>query len=64
MGDWRKSGFHANGGDCVEVAAGSILVRDTQNRAGATLSVDADAWETIHGGNQPGGLAWNAPPGG
>jgi hypothetical protein len=46
MGDWRKSSYsNANGGDCVEVAdkAGAILVRDTKNRAGTTLSVDADA---------------------
>ena len=47
MGDWRKSSYsNANGGDCVEVAdkAGAILVRDTKNRTGTTLSVDADAW--------------------
>jgi hypothetical protein len=48
MGDWRKSSYsNANGGDCVEVAdhADAILVRDTKNRAGTMLSVDADAWE-------------------
>jgi Domain of unknown function (DUF397) len=48
MGDWRKSSYsNANGGDCIEIADedGAILVRDTKNRAGAMLSVDADAWE-------------------
>jgi len=48
MGDWRKSNYsNANGGDRVEVAdkAGAILVRDTKNRAGVMLSVDAGAWE-------------------
>ena len=48
MGDWRKSSYsNANGGrDREELADqdGAIVVRDTKNRAGATLSVDADAW--------------------
>jgi uncharacterized protein DUF397 len=45
--DWRKSSFsNANGGACVETAngAGVILVRDTTDREGFTLSVPADAW--------------------
>jgi hypothetical protein len=48
--DWRKSSFSgANGGACVETASneGMILVRDTANREGATLSVTADAWQTF-----------------
>jgi hypothetical protein len=48
MGDWRKSSYsNANGGDCIEVAdkAGAIQVRDTKNRTGAMLRVDAEAWE-------------------
>jgi len=48
MGEWRKSSYsNANGGDCIEVAdkAGAILVRDTKNRTGAMLRVDAEAWE-------------------
>jgi hypothetical protein len=43
---WRKSSYSGNGGqDCVEVAGGgTILVRDTKDRDGVTLSVSADAW--------------------
>jgi hypothetical protein len=44
---WRKSTFSGgNGGNCVEVghSAGRVLVRDTKDRAGATLAVGADAW--------------------
>jgi hypothetical protein len=46
--DWRKSTFsNANGGDCVETANGGrmILVRDTTDRGGVTLSVPSGAWE-------------------
>ena len=45
--DWRKSSYSgANGGQCVEVrnSSGTVLVRDTENREGFTLSVPADAW--------------------
>lgn len=43
---WRKSTYSdANGGQCVEVASdGRVMVRDTTNRDGVTLSVPADAW--------------------
>jgi Domain of unknown function (DUF397)/Domain of unknown function (DUF5753) len=44
---WRKSSCSgANGGDCAEVAAapGLVLVRDTKNRAGATLAFNVQAW--------------------
>ena len=43
---WRKSSYSGNGGqNCVEVAGhGAILVRDTKNRDGVTLSVPAGAW--------------------
>ena len=46
MGDWRKSTYSdGNGGQCVEVAShDAVLVRDSQDRHGATLSVTADAW--------------------
>jgi hypothetical protein len=47
MGVWRKSTYSdGNGGECVELASdsGVILVRDTTNRTGATLSVPAAAW--------------------
>lgn len=44
--DWRKSSHSgANGGQCVEVAAGNrVMVRDTADRDGATLSVPPEAW--------------------
>jgi len=43
--EWRKATYSAENGNCVEVASdASILVRDTQNRGGVTLSVPAQAW--------------------
>jgi Domain of unknown function (DUF397) len=48
MGDWRKSSYSdGNGGACIETASGesAILVRDTTDRGGATLSIPADAWQ-------------------
>lgn len=43
---WRKSSYSDNGGNCVEVAtSGSVLVRDTANRDGGTLTFSASAWE-------------------
>jgi hypothetical protein len=44
MEGWRKSSYSdGNGGNCVEVGAdGAILVRDTANRDGGTLSFTAD----------------------
>ena len=46
MDGWRKSTYSdANGGNCVEVAlADAVLVRDTTDRGGVTLSVPAAAW--------------------
>lgn len=48
---WRKSSYSMDGGNanCVEVGSGSgsILVRDTTNHAGATLSVSLSAWSTF-----------------
>lgn len=46
---WRKSSYSgSNGGQCVEVAAsGRILVRDTQDRAGAVLSFTSRAWRAF-----------------
>ena len=46
---WRKS-THSNGtGNCVEVGTAPrvILVRDTTNRSGATLTVPAEAWQAL-----------------
>jgi hypothetical protein len=48
--DWRKSSYSGpSGGDCVETATGSgmVLVRDTANRAGGTLSIPGDAWKSF-----------------
>ena len=49
-GTWRKSSYSgANGGDCAEVAAapGLVLVRDTKDRGGATLTITAPAWRAF-----------------
>jgi hypothetical protein len=49
MDNWRKSTYsNANGGDCVEVASSErVMVRDTVDRAGVTLSVPASAWQAF-----------------
>ncbi len=47
MDGWRKSTYSdANGGQCLETACdqGQILVRDTTDRDGVTLSIPAEAW--------------------
>jgi hypothetical protein len=48
---WRKSTHSGNnGGDCVEVAdnlPGVVLVRDTKDRAGGTLSFSPAAWRSF-----------------
>ena len=46
---WRKA-THSNGiGNCVEVgtAPHAILVRDTTNRSGATLTGSAETWRAL-----------------
>jgi Domain of unknown function (DUF397) len=47
--DWRKSSFSGQNGSCVETASnsGAVLVRDTTDRAGGTLSFGAEAWATF-----------------
>lgn len=47
MDVWRKSSYSGgNGGSCVEVAAdGMILVRDTTDRDGGTLTFSAAEWQ-------------------
>ena len=46
---WVKSSYSGSqGGNCVEVAAGSqdaVLVRDTMNRGGAVLKFAANRWQ-------------------
>jgi hypothetical protein len=52
MGNWRKSSYSGdNGGNCVETASaeGSILVRDTADRARATLAFSPRAWTEFIG---------------
>lgn len=48
--NWRKASYSGSGGgNCVEVASSDpvVLVRDTTNRDGLTLSVPARAWATF-----------------
>ena len=49
--DWRTSIYsNANGGQCVEVAsAQGVMVRDTTDRDGGTLSFSAGAWQAFLG---------------
>ena len=44
---WRTSSYSNNGGNCVEIAAaaGTIAVRDTKQRAAATLAFSPRAWK-------------------
>jgi Domain of unknown function (DUF397) len=47
---WRKSSYSSgNGTNCVEVgqAPRMVSVRDTTDRDGFVLSIDADAWATF-----------------
>jgi hypothetical protein len=46
---WRKASYSDNGGNCVEIAGddSDVLVRDTQNRAGAALRFTPTAWRTF-----------------
>jgi hypothetical protein len=48
MGNWRKSTYSdASGGQCVELASDgtAVLVRDTTNCTGATLSFPPAVWK-------------------
>jgi hypothetical protein len=53
--NWRKSSYSSdNGGECVEVAsAEGVMVRDTTNRDGATLSFTISAWSAFTASLQP-----------
>ena len=43
--NWRKSSYSNGEATCVEVSAThAVLVRDTTDRDGATLSMPATAW--------------------
>jgi hypothetical protein len=47
VGTWRKASYSATNGNCIEVAdaAPVVLVRDTTDRGGVTLTVPASAWQ-------------------
>ncbi|MGP3920972.1 DUF397 domain-containing protein [Nonomuraea sp. 10N515B] len=49
---WRTSSFSGNGASCVEVkiTPSVIMVRDTKNRAAATLAFRPDEWEAFLAG--------------
>ncbi|SBT63614.1 protein of unknown function (DUF397) [Micromonospora sediminicola] len=47
---WRKSTRSDNAGNCVEVAdnvPGVVLVRDSKDRSGPTLTLTADTWRSL-----------------
>ncbi len=53
MNAWRKSSYsNGQGGDCVELASDSctVMVRDTKNRQGGTLTFTASAWAAFTAG--------------
>jgi hypothetical protein len=47
--EWRKSTYSStDGGQCVEVGKDVvILIRDTTDRDGGTLSFSAETWQTF-----------------
>jgi hypothetical protein len=48
--NWRKASYSStNGGACVEVgnADRSVAIRDTTDREGPTLAVDAAMWRSF-----------------
>ena len=46
--EWRKATYSAENGNCVEVAtAGAVMIRDTQDRKGVTLTIPAQAWHAF-----------------
>jgi hypothetical protein len=50
--DWRKSTYSgSNGGNCLETASDSAMVkvRDSTDRGGVMLAFSAGAWEAFLG---------------
>lgn len=47
--NWRKSTYTNGGENCVETASGSgvVLVRDTKDRTGGTLTFPAATWQSF-----------------
>lgn len=54
---WVKSSYSGSqGGNCVEAASdrlGRVLVRDTQDRAGAVLKFEATGWREFSASLKP-----------
>jgi hypothetical protein len=48
---WRKSSYSGEGANCVEAGTlpGAILVRDTTDRDGGTLTITPGAWQAFAG---------------
>ena len=48
---WRKSSYTGTNGNCVEVGdtTRTVQVRDTKDRAGAVLTLSAEAWRSFLG---------------
>ncbi|MFV2097124.1 DUF397 domain-containing protein [Micromonospora sp. LOL_014] len=48
---WRTASHsNSNGGNCVEIAdnlPGQVLIRDSKNRTGGTLTFTPTAWSTF-----------------
>jgi hypothetical protein len=46
---WRTSSYSGGNGDCVEVASSSteVLVRDTKDRPGGTLTFTSEQWRAL-----------------
>jgi uncharacterized protein DUF397 len=46
---WRTSSYSASHGDCVEVASApdTMLVRDSKDRTGLTLTVPTTTWRAF-----------------
>ena len=46
---WRVATYTGGSGNCVEVgdAGRAVLVRDTKDRAGGTLTFSAEAWRAF-----------------
>jgi hypothetical protein len=51
VGAWRAATYTGGNGNCVEVAdaARAILVRDTKDRPGGTLTFPATTWRAFTG---------------
>lgn len=47
--DWRKASYSNGSGNCVEVGTVGpvVLVRDTAQRDGETLSFNSEAWSAF-----------------